>query len=98
MYGTLLGAVRDGAVIPWEVVPSIKLQELVSNHTELPGDRALYTAVFVLAIESLFPFVVLVVIAGLFYVALVLLGDVLPEREAYALWRVSFGRKQSMQR
>jgi TRAP-type transport system periplasmic protein len=43
--------VISGAVIPWEVVPSIKLQEMVSNHTELPGDRALYTAVFVLAMN-----------------------------------------------
>ncbi len=43
--------VISGAVIPWEVVPSIKLQELVSNHTELSGDRALYTAVFVLAMN-----------------------------------------------
>ncbi|WP_298854657.1 TRAP transporter substrate-binding protein [uncultured Ruegeria sp.] len=43
--------VISGAVIPWEVVPSIKLQELVPNHTELSGDRALYTAVFVLAMN-----------------------------------------------
>ncbi len=43
--------VISGAVIPWEVVPSIKLQELATNHTELPGDRALYTATFVLAMN-----------------------------------------------
>lgn len=43
--------VISGAVIPWEVVPSIKLQELVSNHTEIGGDRALYTATFVLAMN-----------------------------------------------
>ncbi len=43
--------VISGAVVPWEVVPSIKLQEMVSNHTELSGDRALYTAVFVLAMN-----------------------------------------------
>lgn len=43
--------VISGAVVPWEVTPSIKLAELVQNHTELAGDRALYTAVFVLAIN-----------------------------------------------
>lgn len=40
-----------GAVVPWEIVPAIKLQELVGNHTEFGGDRALYTAVFVLAMN-----------------------------------------------
>lgn len=40
-----------GAVVPWEIVPSIKLHELVSNHTELSGDRALYTATFILAMN-----------------------------------------------
>lgn len=40
-----------GAVVPWEIVPSIKLQELVGNHTEFGGDRALYTAAFVLAMN-----------------------------------------------
>ncbi|MEM8789405.1 MAG: TRAP transporter substrate-binding protein [Pseudomonadota bacterium] len=43
--------VITGAVVPWEVTPSIKLAELVSNHTQLGGDRALYTAVFVLAMN-----------------------------------------------
>lgn len=43
--------VISGAVVPWEVTPSIKLAELVNNHTELGGDRALYTAVFVLAMN-----------------------------------------------
>lgn len=43
--------VISGAVVPWEVTPSIKLAELVKNHTELGGDRALYTAVFVLAMN-----------------------------------------------
>lgn len=43
--------VINGTVIPWEVTPSIKLAELVKNHTELGGDRALYTATFVLAMN-----------------------------------------------
>ena len=29
--------VIDGAVVPWEVVPAIRLQEMVRNHTEIPG-------------------------------------------------------------
>lgn len=40
-----------GAVVPWEIVPAIKLQELVGNHTEFGGDRALYSAAFVLAMN-----------------------------------------------
>lgn len=42
----------DGAVIPWEVVPSVRVQELVRHHTEFaPGHPALYTATFVLAMN-----------------------------------------------
>ena len=43
--------VIDGAVIPWEVAPSIRIQELVTNHTEIGSDPALYTSVFVLAMN-----------------------------------------------
>ena len=43
--------VINGTVIPWEVTPSIKLAELVKNHTELSGNKALYTATFVLAMN-----------------------------------------------
>ncbi len=43
--------VIDGAVIPWEVVPALKLQELVDNHTEFPGN-ALYTTAFIFAMNS----------------------------------------------
>ena len=43
--------VIDGALLPWEVTPSIRLAELLGNHTELGGDRALYTATFVLAMN-----------------------------------------------
>lgn len=43
--------VINGTVIPWEVTPSIRLAELVKNHTELGGDRALYTATFILAMN-----------------------------------------------
>ncbi len=43
--------VIDGAVIPWEVVPALKMQELVKFHTEIPGSPTLYTATFVLAMN-----------------------------------------------
>jgi len=44
--------VIDGAVVPWEVVPSIRLQELVRNHTEVQGSPTLYTASFILAMNA----------------------------------------------
>ncbi|MDP3417805.1 TRAP transporter substrate-binding protein [Falsiroseomonas sp.] len=44
--------VIDGAVVPWEVVPSIRLQELVTNHTEILGTPTFYTASFILAMNK----------------------------------------------
>ncbi len=43
--------VIDGAVVPWEVVPSIRLAELVHHHTEIPGSPTLYAASFILAMN-----------------------------------------------
>ncbi len=43
--------VIDGAVVPWEVVPALKLQELVKFHAEIPGSPTLYTATFILAMN-----------------------------------------------
>jgi len=43
--------VINGTVVPWEITPAIKLGELVSNHTEFGGERALYTATFILAMN-----------------------------------------------
>ena len=43
--------VIDGAVIPWEVIPALKVNELVRNHTEIPGSPTFYTATFVLAMN-----------------------------------------------
>ena len=43
--------VISGTVLPWEVTPSIRLAELVTNHTELSGDTSLYTAVFIMAMN-----------------------------------------------
>ena len=47
---SLSRGVIDSAVIPWEVVPSLKVEELVSYHTEFPGD-ALYTLAFIFAMN-----------------------------------------------
>jgi TRAP-type transport system periplasmic protein len=44
--------VIDGFVLPWEVIPSVRLHEMVKFHTETPDNRpALYTSVFVLAMN-----------------------------------------------
>jgi len=45
--------VIEGAMLPWEVITSIKLQELVKFHSETDAKfPALYTAVFVLAMNK----------------------------------------------
>lgn len=44
--------VIDGAVVPWEIVPSLKLHEMVKNHTAFPGTPTFYTATFVLAMNK----------------------------------------------
>ena len=41
----------DGAVVPWEVVPSIRLAELVNHHTEITGTPCFYTTSFILAMN-----------------------------------------------
>ena len=43
----LAKSVINGALIPWDVTPSIKLAELVKNHTELSGPEAIYTATLI---------------------------------------------------
>lgn len=48
---SLAQKVIDGCVVPWEVVPSIKVHELVKNHTEIPGSPTFYTATFILAMN-----------------------------------------------
>lgn len=49
---SLSKGVIDSTVIPWEVTPSIRLTELVKNHTEFSGDEALYTATIVLVMNK----------------------------------------------
>lgn len=43
--------VISGAALPWEITPSIRLAELVSNHTTIEEGPALYTATFILAMN-----------------------------------------------
>ncbi len=45
--------VIDGAVIPWEVVPAVRVQELTRFHTETdPRFPALYTSTFIFAMNA----------------------------------------------
>lgn len=44
--------VLDGTTIPWEVVPALKVQELVKHHTGFAGDRALYVTTFIVAMNK----------------------------------------------
>ena len=45
--------VIDGALMPWEVVPAVKVQELVKFHSETdPSQPAIYTTVFVIAMNK----------------------------------------------
>ncbi len=49
----LAKGVIDGAVIPWDVVPSVKVQELTKFHTETdPAANAFYTATFIFAMNK----------------------------------------------
>jgi TRAP-type transport system periplasmic protein len=49
---SLAQRVIDGCVVPWEVVPAIKVHELLKFHTEIPGSPTLYTASFFLAMNK----------------------------------------------
>jgi TRAP-type C4-dicarboxylate transport system substrate-binding protein len=43
---SLSKGVIDGATIPWEVTPSLRVTELVRNHTGFTGDEGLFTQTF----------------------------------------------------
>jgi TRAP-type C4-dicarboxylate transport system substrate-binding protein len=43
---SLSKGVIDGMVVPWEIMPSFKLQELTKAHTNVAGKRGLYTTPF----------------------------------------------------
>lgn len=42
----------DGGVIPWEIVPPLKVHELADSHTQIGGDRALYNTYFIWAMNK----------------------------------------------
>ncbi|HSO44941.1 MAG TPA: TRAP transporter substrate-binding protein, partial [Rhodoferax sp.] len=49
----LAKSVIDGALVPYEVVPSVKIQELVKFHSETdPAEPAIYTSTFVFAMNK----------------------------------------------
>lgn len=39
--------VVNGGVIPWEVVPSLRVEELAENHLQIGGDRSMYNTTFI---------------------------------------------------
>ncbi|MDD9715689.1 TRAP transporter substrate-binding protein [Dinoroseobacter sp. PD6] len=43
---SLSKGIVDGGVIPWEIVPPLKVHELADSHTQIGGDRALYNTFF----------------------------------------------------
>lgn len=43
---SLSKGVIDGMVVPWEIMPSFKLEELTKSHSVVTGDRGLYTTPF----------------------------------------------------
>jgi len=49
---SLAQKVIDGCVVPWEVVPSIRVHELVRYHTEIIGSPTLYAASFFFAMNK----------------------------------------------
>ena len=49
---SLAQKVIDGAVVPWEVVPAVKVHELVKFHTEIVGSPTFYTLSFFLAMNK----------------------------------------------
>jgi TRAP-type transport system periplasmic protein len=49
---SLAQRVIDGAVIPWEVVPAVKVQELTKFHLEIKGSPTLYAASFFLGMNK----------------------------------------------
>jgi len=48
----LTKGVIDGATIPWEVTPSVKMAELVKYHTTFAGKEGLYTQTFGLVMNK----------------------------------------------
>ena len=49
---SLSKGVIDATTIPWEVTPSLKVSELVRNHTGFSGGNGLYTQTFIFAMNQ----------------------------------------------
>ena len=49
---SLSKGVIDGTVISWEVVPALRLNELVKYHTDFAGEHGLYTTAIVLVMNK----------------------------------------------
>lgn len=52
MPEALSRGVIDGTVVPWEVTAPLKVAELVNTHTTFAGNRSLYVAFFVFAMNK----------------------------------------------
>lgn len=52
MPSALSKGVLDVAVLPFEVVKPLKIHQLVENHTEVKGERGLYTQFFVFSMNK----------------------------------------------
>lgn len=50
--GSLARGVVDGALVPYEVALPLRLHELTDSHTDVKGERGLYTAVFLLVMNK----------------------------------------------
>ncbi|MCV6595485.1 MAG: TRAP transporter substrate-binding protein [Mangrovicoccus sp.] len=48
----LAKGVVDGGVIPWEIAPSLKLDELTDSHTDVSGENSLYNLFFIWAMNK----------------------------------------------
>jgi TRAP-type C4-dicarboxylate transport system substrate-binding protein len=49
---SLSKGVISATTIPWEVVPALKVQQIVKNHTGFAGAQGLYTQTFVVAMNK----------------------------------------------
>jgi len=48
---SLTKGVIQGTTIPWEVVPSLKIAEIVKNHTTFSGEQGLFTQTFAMTMN-----------------------------------------------
>ena len=49
---SLASGVIDAVVVPWEVVPAVKIQELVQYHVQFPGTPTFYVATMLVAMNK----------------------------------------------